>query len=149
MNIVEFAKAIEKQRKERDSIYHYAAQSCGLSDTALWVVYIVSDWGEPCTQYDLCHQFFYPKQTINTAIKSLMRGGYVVLEVIAGTRNRKKIILTEKGEELAKNTADKLRDAELCAYLKITQEERTCYLELTVKLISYLREETGRVFKKI
>ena len=92
MNIGEFIDQIEQQRKEQDAIYHNVAVAYGLSDTAMWVLYFVSNSKEVCTQHNLCQQSYYAKQTINTAITNLVKNGYVDLELIPGTRNHKKIL---------------------------------------------------------
>ena len=54
MNIGGFIDQIEQQRKEQDAIYHNVAVAYGLSDTAMWVLYFVSNSKEVCTQHNLC-----------------------------------------------------------------------------------------------
>lgn len=147
MNIGEFIDQIEQQRKEQDAIYHNVAVAYGLSDTAMWVLYFVSNSKEVCTQHNLCQQSYYAKQTINTAITNLVKNGYVDLELIPGTRNHKKILLTPKGWELAKNTTDHLREAELRAYGRMNESELREYLEMTTRLTMFLREETDKIIK--
>ena len=39
MNSREIIRAIERNQKERNSIYHEVAAKCGLSETALWILY--------------------------------------------------------------------------------------------------------------
>lgn len=141
MNIGEFISKIEQQGKEQDSIYHSVAVKYGLSDTTMWVLYIVSEPNKIYTQQELCRQCFCAKQTINTAIRNLVKNGYVLLEMIPGTRNQKKVILTDKGKELAQNTTALLRQAETKAYAKFSEEELEAYLEMTTRLTASLREE--------
>ena len=145
MNIGEYIRQIEQQRKEQNSIYHNVAVKYGLSNTAMWVLYIVSEGAEACTQQDLCRQCFCAKQTLHTAIKSLTKNGYVFLEAIPGTRNQKKILLTQKGRELATQTTDLLREAELRAYGKLGEDDLRAYLDMTSRLTTYLREETEKI----
>lgn len=145
MDISEFISKIEQQRKEQDSIYHSVAVKYGLSDTAMWVLYMVSETDSLYTQQELCRQCFYAKQTVNTAITNLVKNGYVALEVIPGTRNQKKIILTDKGKELAQSTTDLLRQAENNAYAKLSMEELEAYLEMTTRLTASLREEFDKL----
>ncbi len=59
-----------------------------------------------------------------------------------GTRNQKKILLTDKGTELAGNTVGHLIKAEERAYAALTPEELQAYLDMTVRLTAALREET-------
>ena len=145
MDIGEFISRIEQQRKEQDSIYHSIAVRFGLSDTAMWVLYMVFCCEEICTQQDLCRQSFYAKQTINTAITGLVKTGHVQLEAIPGTRNHKKILLTPQSRALAENTVAHLREAELRAYGGLTDEERHVYLEMTTRITRLLREETDKM----
>ena len=39
---------------ELDAAYHEAAKKFGLSDSAMWVLYIICDNGEPCPLNDIC-----------------------------------------------------------------------------------------------
>lgn len=145
MKIREYINLIEQQIKEQDAIYHNVAVKFGLSDTAMWVLYLVSESEEPCTQQELCRQFSYAKQTIHTAITGLIKNGYVELEVIPGTRNQKKILLTGKGQELVRNKIALLIEAENLAYAVLSEEELKNYIEMTTRLTASLREETEKL----
>ena len=142
MNSREFIRRIEQQRKEQDSIYHSVAEKYGLSDTAMWVLYLVAEGSGDITQQDLCRQSCYAKQTINTAVNSLTKSGFVELIPIPGTRNHKKIQLTEAGRGLVNRTTRNLKAAEERAYGRLTDDELETYLDITSRLTAYLREET-------
>ena len=98
MNTTDYIRLIEQQRKEQDSIYHNIATKFGLSDTAMWVLYNVYTSDDVITQQELCRQCFFAKQTVNTAITSLSKNGYVELEVIRVPEIRKKVCLP-RGEK--------------------------------------------------
>ncbi len=142
MNSREFIRRIEQQRKEQDSIYHSVAEKYGLSDTAMWVLYLVTEGSGNITQQDLCRQSCYAKQTINTAVNSLTKSGFVELIPIPGTRNHKKIQLTDSGRGLVNRTTRNLKAAEERAYGRLTDDELETYLDITSRLTAYLREET-------
>lgn len=148
MNTTYFNRQIEQQLKEQDSIYHNVAVSFGLSDSAMWVLYLVSEADEVLTQQDLCRQNFSAKQTIHTAINGLVKNGFVELIPIPGTRNHKKILLTASGQALADRTVTRLKEAEGRAYSKLTEAELQTYLDLTSRLTSHLREETDRLIQE-
>ena len=148
MNIAEFIRQIEQQRKEQDALYHNVAVQFGLSDTAMWVLYLVSETDADLTQQDLCRQSFFAKQTIHTAINSLVRKELVELIPIPGTRNHKKVRLTDAGRELTKGTTDRLKAAEQNAYGRLTEAELQAYLEVTSRLTVYLREETEKLIRE-
>lgn len=148
MNIPYYIKQLDELMKEFDWIYRDAAVQYGMSDTAMWIIYNVSDDSESFTQQDLCRQCYFPKQTINTAINSLVKSGYALLEPITGTRNKKRIVLTESGKALAAETTDKLKKAELAAYSRFTDEELEQYREMTERINRFLREEAEKTFGK-
>lgn len=141
MDIENYIKQLDRTMKEYDSIYHNAAVKYGLSDSAMWILFVVSDAGKAYTQQDLCRECWFPKQTINTALNNLIKDGCAELEAIPGTRNRKRIILTDKGRELAENTVDRLKKAEHAAFGRFTDEELNGYLDMSERINRYLREE--------
>lgn len=145
MDVREVIFRIERERKEQNAIYHSVAAKFGLTDTALWVLYCISELDENQTQQDLCRRGFYAKQTINTAVTGLAKGGLVELIPVVGTRNYKKIHLTPAGRALAQRTASPLKAAEENAYGRLSEEELSTYLETAGKLNEYLREETEKL----
>lgn len=145
MTTLDFIRRIEQQQKEQDHIYHNTAVRYGLSDTDMWILYSVYAAPGTVTQQELCRQCFFPKQTVNTAIARLCKNGYASLEAIPGTRNQKKILLTDKGTELAGNTVGHLIEAEERAYAALTPEELQAYLDMTVRLTAAFREETEKL----
>lgn len=142
MDIRDYIELIEQQRKEQDAIYHNVAVKYGLSDTAMWVLYNIYLAEDVITQQELCRQCFFAKQTVNTAITGLIKNGYVELESIPGTRNQKKIMLTEKGVNLTEVTIKPLAEAEERAYEVLDSEEIKAYLDMTTRLTASLREKT-------
>ena len=145
MDIREVIFQIERDRKEQNAIYHAVAAKFGLADTALWVLYCISEPDADQTQQDLCRRGFYAKQTINTAITGLANEGFVELIPIPGTRNHKRIQLTPKGRELVDRTVRPLRAAEETAYSRLPEEALRSYLETAGRLNEYLRAETERL----
>ena len=141
MDIAAYIKQIEQQQKELDALYHGAAVQCGLSDSVMWILYQIADAKETVTQQDLCRQCFFAKQTVHSAVSGLVQNGYVRLETIPKTRNQKRIVLTEAGRALCRDTVDCLREAEMHTYQKFTAEELQQYLQMNEKIIGFLREE--------
>ena len=117
----------------------------GLSDTVLWVLYQVSEGDRDLTQQDLCRQNCFAKQTVNTAVNSLVKQGFLELIPIQGTRNHKKLRLTQTGRELANRTTRNLKRAEENAYGRLTEAELQAYLNITSRLNTQLREEMEKI----
>ncbi len=145
MEIRDVIFRIEQERKEQNAIYHAAAAKFGLTDSALWVFYCISESDEDQTQQDLCRCGCYAKQTINTAIARLAKDGLVELIPVPGTRNHKRIRLTPKGRTLADRTVRPLKAAEDRAYGRISEAELSAYLKAIGKLNEYLREEIEKL----
>ena len=92
------------------------------------------------TQNDLCEEWFFPAQTINSAVSGLVKKELVRLEPIPGTRNRKSIVLTEAGRELCGRTISIVDEIERAAMLGFTEEERELYLSLFRRHLENLKK---------
>ena len=135
--------------KESDHIYSRLASKLGMTDTTFWVLYAIAHSDEPMSQNDLCSDFFFPVQTIHSAINNLRKDGFVELQVIPGTRNRKAILLTEKGKAFVEDRISKADEVEKNAFLCFNEEERELYLSLFKRHIEYLKSEENRVLDSI
>lgn len=130
-----------------EALYRDVAAYFDLPPTAVWVLYTLMDADGKLVQQDLREKWSFPKQTVNSAIQSLQKDGYLTLTVIPGTRNRKLIQLTEQGRELVIKTTRLLEQAEERAASHLTEEERTLYLALSKKFYDSLVEETTSIRK--
>ena len=126
--------------KENDSIYRAAAKSSGISEAAFWILYMIRESGEDFTQNRICSEIHIPKQTVNSALSSLLKDGFIYLEQMSDRRS-KKIILTDKGKALAESTVDTVIEAECKAFSGLETDERK-------ELIGLFRKYT-ELFKKI
>ena len=142
-------QTLNRLYKESEHIYSRLASKLGMTDTAFWVLYAIVNSEESLTQNDLCSGFFFPVQTIHSAINNLRKDGLLELQVIPGTKNRKAILLTEKGKAFAADTIDKADEIEKNAFLRFTEEERETYLSLFRQHIEYLKDEEKRVMDSI
>lgn len=147
--LVKQLQDLNRLYKESDHLYSSLASHFGLSETTFWVLYAISHSEEPLTQNDLCNDYFFPVQTINSAIGSLLKKEIIELEFIPGTRNRKKIILTEKGKQIANETINKVDEIEKNAFLMFTEKEREIYLDLFKRHIESLKKEEQKILNAI
>ena len=129
--------------KQQDELYHNLAVRFGISDTALWILYSICSSEKPATQYDFANAWFYPKQTVNSAIARLEKTGMLSLVPVPGTRNRKNVILTKDGEAFCARTVLPLLEAEERAFRRFSEAERQTFLRLMEEQFRYLREETA------
>ena len=126
---------------ESDGIYHDIAQSYGLSDSVYWILYILYNSDAAVSQTYLCSNWYYSKQTVNSSVASMIQKGWVALEVIPGTRNRKNIVLTETGQMFCSKVIGETQEIEERAFSRITERERELFISLFKTSNQYMREE--------
>ena len=141
MKTEDYLMNIGRQEKQFDALYRNAGALFGLPDCAMWVLYFLSSSEQELSQQDLIEKMMFPKQTINSSVTGLSKKGIVELTMIPGTRNRKKIALTEAGKVLAANTVDRLFHAECRAAEQMGAERMTAYMELYHDFFTCLQQE--------
>lgn len=116
--------------KERDSIYNVIANQSGLSQTSFHVLYFVRSESGEKTQAQIADDFFYPRQSVNSACSKLVKEGLIEL-VIQKTKGHHKIVkLTEKGEEFCKKWVDLIIKADTECFNNLSKKERLIFLSL-------------------
>lgn len=88
-----------------DHIYSEFSRACGLSDCAYWMLVDTSTAGGSIAVSRLTSEWFYSKQTINSAIKTLTARDFATLEFAEGSRKNKVVRLTEAGMRFAEQRA--------------------------------------------
>ena len=136
---------ITKMNKEIEEIYHKIAKHYNMSDTCFWVLYILYERNEPCTQKEMCAYWSYTKQTINSAIKTLEQIGYIQKGYEENGKTNKKIYLTKRGKEVAKNTVKEIIEIEDRVYKSIDEKELDMVINLLQRPLELLREETKKI----
>lgn len=139
-------RTLDRLYKESDRICGDYAAHFGMNNTAFWVMYALSHTERDLTQNDLCAEWFFPVQTINSAVSGLVKNGLVRLEQLPGTKNRKKLVLTDAGRELCRTSISKVDEIERAALMSFTYEEREQYLALFRRHLEYLKREKSRIF---
>lgn len=127
--------------KEQDDIYRAAAVRAGLSDAMFWVLYAVVASPQGYTQNALCSEWFYSKQTVNSAIRALAERGYLELRPLPGRGNRKAIALTPQGEAFCDQHLRPLRRAEAASFAELSAAERRTFLALFRRQVDALRSK--------
>lgn len=135
--------------KDLDGLYHSYASGHGLSTVALFILYVLLDTGEGCTQSDICGLWSYPRQTVNSALKKLEKDGYIRLTAVSGNKKNKGIFFTAAGSRLANQIIAPLISAEDAAFASMDENELALLVQLTQKRILLLRREIERIDQKI
>ena len=127
--------------KEMDDIFHVYAVEHGLSDSAFWILYTLCQAEKTYTQNDFCEEWYYPKQTVHSAVAGLIKTGYVTLEHVPGSRNIKGIVLTAKGSEYSDAHIQPIVTAERRAFAQLSEEEQAIYFRLVRKHLDLFDRE--------
>lgn len=138
--------ALSRQYKRGDELYHRYSVHCGLSDPAFWVLYtLYEEENVVYTQNDLVSMWSFPKQTLNYAVSGMVKNGLIRLEQLPGGRNRKAVVLTEKGKRICDEKILPLMLAEERSLLVLTPEEREMLLRLNEKQSLAFEQEIDRL----
>lgn len=124
-----------------DRIYSEFARTCGLSDCAYWMLVDTSAAGGSVAVSQLTSEWFYSKQAINSAIKTLTARGLATLEFAEGSRKNKVVRLTEEGVQFAKRYALPAQKAEQQAFEALEPWEQCEIMRLVGKFSHVLNEE--------
>ena len=124
--------------KEHENLYRQIAKQFGLSECAFWILYSLRETDVAVTQSELCFALSQPKQTINTALKKLEEASIIEL-FIEKDKRRKQIQLTEKGEQVARQTVDLVIQLENQTFDAFTEEEQKILMTLLHKYTDNLK----------
>lgn len=141
----EYLSEMNAQEKRFGALYRQAALQFGLSECAMWVLYFLVSSDEPLTQHELTERIMFPKQTINSAVISLARRGYLELRTIPEKRSSKQVVLSSEGGQLAQNTVKKMRTAEERAVKALGQEKIEQFIALHDEFMEQICAEMERM----
>ncbi|CUO03396.1 MarR family winged helix-turn-helix transcriptional regulator [Collinsella aerofaciens] len=124
-----------------DHIYSEFSRACGLSDCAYWMLVDTSTAGGSIAVSRLTSKWFYSKQTINSANKTLKARGLATLEFAEGSRKNKVVCLTDEGRRFAEHYALPTVKAEQRAFGALEPWEQREIMRLVGKFSHVLNEE--------
>lgn len=133
--------------KELDGLYHLYARKSGLSDTAFWILYSVEESQSVYTQKELCEDWSYSCQTVNSALKKLVEQEIIELRPLPGNRKNKQIVLTASGKALVAEIISPLIEAERNSFLKLGEEDGEEFLRLTKSHLELFHREIEQILK--
>ena len=131
--------------KEMDEIYHQYARDHGMSDTAMWLLYFLCLSDTPYTQREICSEWHYPPQTLNSALKTLERQGLIALESVPGNQKNKLVVLTEQGNSVVQQMIAPLVAAERQSFMELQESEKEALLSLTQKYVDLLQSNIRKI----
>lgn len=141
MNTFNSLKTFNQISKEMDIVYHNYAKSCGLSDMAYWILYSIAESDEYFTQRDFCNNWFFAPQTVNSALKDLVKNDIIFLEPVPENRKNKLIKPTENGKRFIESVIIPLINAECESFEALSKDECDIMLSATQKYMSALKDK--------
>ncbi len=130
--------------KRNNELCRNMAKRVHIPETTLWILYYLR-YDAIITQKDLCDVSFQPKQTVNSALKKLDAEGYIDWSVTESNKKNKVVTLTEKGEKLAQQTADKILAAEERVFCCMSDTEIEQLMILYDKYLTTLEMEIEHI----
>lgn len=133
----------------QEALYHNWAKECGLPEAQFWVLYALCEIDEPLCQNSFCEIWCYSKQTVSSAVANLEKKGLVYLDFAEGSRKKKNLHLTTKGEEFCSEHIRNLQKVEEEALSQLTEQDRNKFFEIYSQLLTILDENASRLLEAI
>lgn len=111
------------------AVYEKLAKRQGLTSSALFVLHMLYEYQDQCTQRLICEKLLYPKQTVNTILNSFAKQGYIQKETVALDKRNKYIRLTEAGRKYAGSVLAPMFHMEETALAKMDAAARKAMLD--------------------
>ena len=131
---------IKSMFNERDAIYDKIAHQSGLSSTSFVMLYFIRDEKTDTTQAKIADDYFYPRQSINSAVAKLVEKGYVELITQKTQGHYKLCHLTEKGVAFCTTWIDPLIQAEEASYTSLSASDHEKFMTLYEQQLCVFKE---------
>ncbi len=118
--IAKCARAVKRIKSGEMSEFHLK----GLHVSCLYYAYIHA---KPLTATELCDICDEDKANVSRAIDTLEEGGYVVCPSKTAKKYNSPILLTEKGEDVAKSVASKIDEIVSLASEGLSEQDRRIF----------------------
>ena len=132
-------------RRKTDDEWDEAINRFGMAKGQLMIIWTLYDFKRPCTQKEICDDWYESKQTINSAAKKLVEEGYIDIAPSPENSREKLLVFTEKGKFLAMRTVRKLIEAERNAFNALSEDEQNETIRITQKYYEILKNEFSKI----
>lgn len=141
MNMNKLSERYDELWRETNALYEEWAKRRKISYHDLLVIISIAQSECPCTQKQICEQWFFPKQTIHSILQNFLKKGWIHFAPLESDRRNKQIIFTPEGEELAQNILNELEEHERRVWERIGARKSKVLLEYTALFNQYFKEE--------
>lgn len=116
--------------QEVQRLYYEISKGCGISETAYWILVDIVVAGGSCLQGSIatCHSL--SRQTVSSAMRSLVTRGLVTLERDENNRRSKIVTLTPEGRSFCEKEVTPALKAERRAFESLSPKDRTALVAL-------------------
>lgn len=136
-----WSRSFDRLYRKADKLYYAFSQSCGLPESAYWIMYAIYTSGGRAPVRMLIEECLYSKQTVNSALRTLESRGLVETDFCEGSRKAKCVILTAAGDELCEQKIVPANKAERAAFMALGIDEQREMLRLVDKYVAALEVE--------
>ena len=133
--------------RKTDDEWDGAINRFGMAKGQLMIIWTLFSFGRPCTQKEICDDWYENKQTINSAAKKLIEEGYIDIAPSPENFREKLLVFTEKGKFLATRTVGKMLLAEKNAFNSLSEEEQDELIRISDKHYAFLKKEFFKITK--
>lgn len=134
MSIREAWLALDEDFHHRNHLCSEFAARCGVSDTAFLVLYTLRAYGEGQMQHRIAALWHVAPQSVNSAVKHLLKLGYLRLGAASGGGRGKALFLTPEGLEFCRGGVDAFLRSEAEILEQLSAEELELYVALSRRL---------------
>lgn len=106
------------------AIYEQLAKIHGITSSALFVLGMIYEFPDECTQSVICSKLFYPKQTVNAILDTFEKQGHITKETSHSDKRNKNIRLTDEGRAYACRIISSMERIEEAAFTNMYPEAR-------------------------
>jgi DNA-binding MarR family transcriptional regulator len=131
--------------KEMGDLYHKISMKLGLSDSEFLILYALVELNIN-RQKDIADYFFMSKQTVNSAVKKLIKSE--IIELRQSKDRDMQIIFTEMGENFAKEKLVPIINIEKDTFVTMGKTESQELLRLTRKHMEIFKELINKHYLK-
>lgn len=133
---------------ETNRLYSEVAKSCGLSDCAYWIMYEIEVAGGAASVRSFVETSFSSRQTINSALKTLVAKGLITLDFEAGSHKNKAATFTEAGREFSRRRIQPAIEAEASAFGTLLPADQDEILRLASSYAAAVRAQLEALVAK-
>lgn len=142
----ELVKNFFQAMQTMDNLYEEYAESHGMTFMSFYILETLCEH-KKCTQKEISDITHYPKQTVNMIIRGFLEKRWVTLETDSFDKRRKLVILTESGENHAKQIVDPFYSVAEESFSELAPSECAVMVEAFLALAQNLDEKVSRLSK--